>query len=36
MKPVGIYDIIRIDEFSATPKYQQLINAVLKALSRKD
>ena len=32
MKPVGIYDIIRIDEFSSTPKYQQLINAVLKGI----
>ncbi len=32
MKPVGIYDIIRIDEFSATPKYQQVINAVLKGI----
>ncbi|HNP21861.1 MAG TPA: GntR family transcriptional regulator [Panacibacter sp.] len=34
MKPVGIYDIIRIDEFSATPKYQQLINAVLKGIEQ--
>lgn len=32
MKPVGIYDIIRIDEFSATPKYQQLINCILKGI----
>ena len=32
MKPVGIYDIVRIDEFSATPKYQQLINCVLKGI----
>jgi DNA-binding transcriptional regulator YhcF (GntR family) len=32
MKPIGIYDIIRIDEFSATPKYQQIINAVLKGI----
>lgn len=34
MKPIGIYDIIRIDEFSATPKYQQLINAVLKGIEQ--
>lgn len=32
MKPVGIYDIIRIDEYSSTPKYQQVIDAVLKAI----
>ncbi|MGN6618456.1 MAG: GntR family transcriptional regulator [Ilyomonas sp.] len=32
MKPIGIYDIIRIDEFSVTPKYQQIINAVLKGI----
>ncbi|HEY6977022.1 MAG TPA: GntR family transcriptional regulator [Chitinophagaceae bacterium] len=32
MKPVGIYDIIRIDEFSATPKYQQIIHSVLKGV----
>jgi DNA-binding transcriptional regulator YhcF (GntR family) len=32
MKPAGIYDIIRIDEFSATPKYQQIINAILKGI----
>ena len=32
MKPIGIYDIIRIDEYSSTPKYQQIINSVLKAL----
>jgi len=31
MKPIGIYDIIRIDEYSATPKYQQIINCILKA-----
>ena len=34
MKPTGIYDIIRIDAFSATPKYQQLINAVLKGIEQ--
>src|SRR6476660_8675945 len=32
MKPVGIYDIIRIDEYSSTPKYQQIINCILKAI----
>jgi len=32
MKPVGIYNIIRIDEYSATAKYQQIINSILKAL----
>lgn len=32
MKPAGIYDIIRIDEFSATPKYQQIIHSVLKGI----
>ena len=32
MKPAGIYDIIQIDEFSATPKYQQIIHAVLKGI----
>ncbi len=32
MKPLGIYDIIRIDEYSSTPKYQQIINSVLKAI----
>lgn len=32
MRPTGIYDILRIDEFSATPKYQQIINAVLKGI----
>src|SRR6478752_6687919 len=31
MKPIGIYDIIRIDEYSSTPKYQQIINSILKA-----
>jgi len=30
MRPIGIYDIIRIDEFSSTPKYQQIINSILK------
>jgi len=35
MKPVGIYDIIRIDEYSSTPKYQQIINSVLKAIESK-
>jgi len=35
MKPVGIYDIIRIDEYSSTPKYQQIINSILKALENK-
>lgn len=32
MRPIGIYDIIRIDEFSSTPKYQQIINSILKAI----
>lgn len=32
MKPVGIYDIIRIDAYSSTPKYQQIINSILKAI----
>lgn len=32
MKPTGIYDIIRIDEYSATAKYQQIINSILKAI----
>ena len=32
MKPTGIYDIIRIDEYSSTPKYQQIINSILKAI----
>ncbi|WP_153800853.1 winged helix-turn-helix domain-containing protein [Foetidibacter luteolus] len=32
MKPNGIYDIIRIDVFSSTPKYRQIIYAVLKAI----
>lgn len=32
MKPIGIYDIIKIDEYSATPKYQQIINSILKAV----
>jgi DNA-binding transcriptional regulator YhcF (GntR family) len=32
MKPLGIYDIIRIDEFSSTPKYQQVINSIIKAI----
>jgi len=32
MKPIGIYDIIRIDEYSSTPKYQQIINSILKAI----
>lgn len=35
MKPAGIYDIIRIDEFSATPKYQQIINSVLKGIEHR-
>lgn len=32
MKPIGIYDIIRIDEYSSTAKYQQIINSILKAI----
>ena len=32
MRPTGIYDIIRIDEYSSTPKYQQIINSILKAI----
>lgn len=34
MKPVGIFDIIRIDDFSATPKYQQVVNSILKAVEQ--
>jgi len=32
MKPIGIYDIIRIDEYSSTAKYQQIINSILKGI----
>src|SRR5436190_10805655 len=32
MRPIGIYDIIRIDEYSSTPKYQQITNSVVKAI----
>jgi len=32
MKPSNIFDLIRVDEFSATPKYLQLTNSILKAI----
>jgi len=32
MRPNGIYDIIRIDMFSSTPKYRQIIYSVIKAI----
>ncbi|WP_069659866.1 GntR family transcriptional regulator [Arcticibacter eurypsychrophilus] len=32
MKPIRFFDHIRIDEFSATPKYLQLTNAILIAI----
>lgn len=33
MKPSKIFDLIQIDEFSATPKYLQLTNSILNAIS---
>lgn len=33
MKQANIFDWIRVDEFSATPKYMQLTNSVLKAIA---
>jgi len=32
MKHINIFDWIRVDEFSATPKYLQLTNSILKAI----
>lgn len=32
MKHSNIFDLIRVDEFSATPKYLQLTNSILKAI----
>ena len=32
MKASPIYKLISFDEFSATPKYQQLANSILKAI----
>ncbi|HVM89037.1 MAG TPA: GntR family transcriptional regulator [Puia sp.] len=32
MRPTGIYDIIKVDEYSSTPKYQQIINCIVKGL----
>jgi DNA-binding transcriptional regulator YhcF (GntR family) len=32
MKPIRIYDLIHIDEYSATPKYLQLTNSILTAI----
>src|SRR5690606_35369668 len=32
MNPVPFFEYVHIDEFSATPKYLQLTNAVLKAI----
>lgn len=32
MKPVPFFDYIQIDDFSATPKYVQLTNAIIKAI----
>jgi DNA-binding transcriptional regulator YhcF (GntR family) len=34
MKRSGIFDLIVIDELSATPKYQQVVNAILEAIRR--
>lgn len=33
MKPSKLFDMIEVDEFSATPKYLQLTNAILNAIS---
>src|SRR4051812_5031816 len=32
MKPIPIYDLLKIDEYSATPKYLQLSNSILQAI----
>src|ERR1051325_2947813 len=32
MKTSPFYKLIRFDEFSATPKYQQLANSIIKAI----
>ncbi|MGZ3872475.1 MAG: GntR family transcriptional regulator [Mucilaginibacter sp.] len=32
MKPLNFYDFIKIDEYSATPKYLQLANSIVKAI----
>lgn len=32
MKPIRFFDLIHIDEYSATPKYLQLINSILTAI----
>jgi len=32
MKPQSFFDLIQIDEYSATPKYLQLTNSILKAI----
>lgn len=32
MRPNGIYDIIRVDVYSSTPKYRQIINSIIKAI----
>ncbi|MFD1817872.1 DNA-binding transcriptional regulator, GntR family [Pseudarcicella hirudinis] len=34
MKPPKIIDVIRIDEFSSTPKYHQLANSILEAIQK--
>lgn len=34
MKNISKIDSLKIDEFSATPKYQQLVNAVLNSISQ--
>lgn len=32
MKPKKIFELIQVDEYSATPKYLQLSNSILKAV----
>ncbi len=34
MKPTKIFDFIQIDEFSSTPKYQQLANSILTGIQK--
>src|SRR3546814_16045239 len=34
MKPVSVFEHIYINEYAATPKYQQLANAVINALEK--
>lgn len=34
MKKASIINLLKIDEFSATPKYQQLVNAILSSIKR--